>query len=348
MNLVEWSTLPLPLLTASISGTGGRLRAEPEDFVVDEIPAYEPAGEGQHLFLHIEKRRRATDEVRRDLAKLLRIRPDDVGVAGLKDKHAVTRQWMSVPAGALTEEQASSIELYGARVLEARLHRNKLRTGHLRGNRFAIRIRDPLPEALERARDCAAQIAHQGVPNYYGEQRFGHDGETVALGLAILSGRSGDRRPDRVLRRLALSAVQSALFNRLLASRLESGQLHTVEVGDVMQVIASGGAFVVEDLAREQDRFDRLETVTTGPMFGPKMLRASGAPGQREETALAESGLEMESFAEQGKLLLGTRRPNLIRPEALEIEGEGEDVWVRFGLPSGAYATVVLREIMHE
>ena len=346
MNLVEWSTLPLPLLTASIPGTGGQLRVEPEDFVVHEIPAYEPCGEGQHLFLHIEKRRRATDEVRHALAKLLRIRPDDVGVAGMKDKHAVTRPWMSVPALALSEEQAFSLDLRDARVLDARLHGNKLRTGHLRGNRFEIRIRGPLPGALERAREAAAQIALQGVPNYYGEQRFGHDGETVALGLAILTGQAPERNVDRGLRRLALSAVQSVLFNRLLAERMQSERLHTIEIGDVMQVIVSGGAFLVEDQAREQDRFDRGETVPTGPMFGPKMLRAAGTPGEREDAVLADSGLGIDAFARQGKLLLGTRRPVLIRPESLEVEPEGDDIWVRFSLPSGAYATVVLREIM--
>jgi tRNA pseudouridine13 synthase len=351
MNLVERSTRPLPLLTASVPGTGGRLRVEPEDFVVDEIPAYDPAGEGEHLFLRIEKRSRATDDVRRELSKLLKIRQDDIGVAGLKDKHAVTRQWISVPASVLGEERAASLELAGVRVLEARRHRNKLRTGHLRGNRFEIRIRQAGPEALLRARECAGRIAKEGVPNYYGEQRFGHDGETVALGLTLLRGRAEQegqppRRVDRSLRRLALSSVQSALFNQLLVSRMESGRLHEVELGDVMQVVASGGSFVAEDLGREQARFDRHEIVTTGPMFGPKMLRAAGGPGEREEAILAESGLEMEAFAKQGKLLLGTRRPYLVRLEGLEVEGEGEDVWVRFTLPSGAYATVVMREIM--
>ena len=264
----------------------------------------------------------------------------------MKDKHAVTRQWMSVPALALSEEQAFSLDLRDVRVLEARLHQNKLRTGHLRGNRFEIRIRGPLPGALERAREAAAQIALQGVPNYYGEQRFGHAGETVALGLAILTGQAPERNVDRGLRRLALSAVQSVLFNRLLAERMQSERLHTIEIGDVMQVIVSGGAFLVEDQAREQDRFDRGETVPTGPMFGPKMLRAAGTPGEREDAVLADSGLGIDAFARQGKLLLGTRRPVLIRPESLEVEPEGDDIWVRFSLPSGAYATVVLREIM--
>ncbi|MCA9728921.1 MAG: tRNA pseudouridine(13) synthase TruD, partial [Candidatus Eisenbacteria bacterium] len=184
MNLIERATVPLPLLTATVPGTGGRIRMEPEDFVVAEIPAYEPAGEGEHLFLEIEKRGRTTDDVRRALAKRIGARQDDIGVAGLKDKHAVTTQWMSVPGKLLSEMDATGLGLDGVRVLQARRHRNKLRTGHLRGNRFTITIRGVSEDAHAHARTCVARIIEEGVPNYYGEQRFGHRGETVTLGLS--------------------------------------------------------------------------------------------------------------------------------------------------------------------
>jgi tRNA pseudouridine13 synthase len=344
----------LPLLTAELPGTGGELRSVPADFIVDEIPAYGAVGDGEHLFLRVEKEARTTDEVRRELARVLKIRPDDVGIAGLKDKHAITRQWMSVPADTVSEEEARTLSLRGARILEGRRHRNKLRTGHLRGNRFAVRIRGVEPDGLERAWSKLTVLDRRGVPNYYGEQRFGTGGETVAIGLAALRGErtvpgSPTRRIDRGLRRLGLSAVQSDLFNRLLADRLRSGGLHTVESGDVMQVVATGGSFVAEDAAREQVRFDAGETVITGPMFGPKSLRATGAPGQREDAMLASSGLDPSLFAKQGKLMLGTRRPYLVRPAGIEA-GPDEDVpgaiWVRFSLPAGSYATIVLREIM--
>ena len=200
----------LPYLTANLPGIGGQLKAAPEDFVVEEIPAYEPSGEGQHLFLWIEKRDLPHDLLLRRLSKLLEISPNDIGVAGIKDRRAVTRQYVSVPSTCASRvAELNSDELH---VLRAVLHGNKLRTGHVRGNRFTVVVRKPHQDARDRATAIASILLQSGFPNYYGEQRFGHDGETLALGLDLLAGRKAPRdipfSKRKFLLRLALSAVQ--------------------------------------------------------------------------------------------------------------------------------------------
>src|SRR5580704_908652 len=262
---------PLPFLTADRPAIGGRLKDRPEDFVVEEIPAYEPCGEGEHLFLWIEKTDVAADELSRHVARALRISPRDIGMAVLKDWRAVTRQFVSVPA--TCEPSIGRIDTDRIRVLRNARHRNKLRTGHLRGNRFSLLVREAVADAAATSNSIAETIRRYGFPNYYGEQRFGREQETLRLGLDLLRGTA---RPDsiaavrrRFLLRLSLSAAQSALFNDVLAERLRDSLVSTVLPGDVMQVTASGGQFVVIDAAVEQRRFEARETVLTGPIFGP-------------------------------------------------------------------------------
>ena len=335
-------------LTADLPGIGGVLKREPEDFVVEEIPAYEPCGEGEHLFLWVEKRDLSAEQMHWLIARGLGISKNDVGIAGLKDRRAVTRQYVSVPAKC--EPLIGELDAPDLRVLSATRHRNKLRTGHLRGNRFEILVRDVTSDALPRALAIADVIRDRGFPNYYGEQRFGIDDETVTLGFDLLAGRKQPRdipaKRRRFLLRLALSAVQSRLFNDVLAERIADRRLHRIEVGDVMQVVASGGCFVVEDVEAEQARFDRQETVVTGPMFGVQMKPPAGAPLEREEAVLARHGITAGMLAEYRKLIPGARRAQVIWPEGLEIEAVEEGLELRFGLPSGVYATVLLRELM--
>lgn len=333
-----------PLLT-------GRLKAEPEDFVVEELPAYELSGEGEHLFLWIEKRDVPAESFVRHVARALDMAPRDVGVAGLKDRRAITRQWLSVPAK--LEERVPHIDTDRIRVLHSQRHNNKLRTGHLRGNRFDIRIHDvqaadgaPMDSAA--VEHIAETIAARGFPNYFGDQRFGHAGETLQLGLDLLS-RTKSKRDipyarRRFLFRLALSAVQSDLFNQALAARLHDGLLDTVLNGDVMEVVESGGKFVVDDVAVEQPRFDAHETVTTGPLFGPKMRQPTGEPAEREAHILLQAGLTAEAFVGFGDELSGTRRPYRIRPHALDVSATGTSLRLQFTLPAGVYATTLLKE----
>jgi tRNA pseudouridine13 synthase len=341
------------LLTPDLPGIGGRIKSTPEDFEVEEISAYQPCGQGEYLFLWLEKRGMGAEYFTRQVAHRLGLKPSDVGTAGLKDRHAITRQWVSVPSSA--EANLHHLEDESIRVLRVSRHANKLRPGHLHGNQFRILIRD-----VARDIDVSATVAaivrrlrDKGLPNFYGPQRFGQGGETLHLGLALLRDQpppvgSNGRRPNLrspFLRKLALSAVQSALFNQYLARRMVDGQLHRVLAGDVMARWPFGGMFVAEDVALEQARFNRRETVSAGPVFGRKTFAAKHEAAAREAMILAEAGLTPASFARFGKLLKGTRRHNLVYVDDLDAQLQLEGLQLTFTLPAGTYATVLLHEI---
>lgn len=334
-----------PLVTADLAGIGGRIKTVPEDFEVEEIPAYQPSGQGDFLYLWIEKRGLGAEYFVRQVARRLDLPVGDVGTAGLKDRHAVTRQMVSVPAR--VEERLPRLEGDGIRLLAVSRHGNKLRAGHLHGNRFRILLRDPCSEAAERLGPLLERLRRMGLPNFYGAQRFGRDGETVTLGLDLLRGQA--KRPVRnpFLRKLALSAAQSALFNHYLSRRMRDGLLHRVLAGDVMARWPFGGLFVAEDVSREQTRFDAREIVTAGPMFGRKTFAAAAEAAEREAAVLHEAELTPASFQAFGKLLAGTRRHNLIYLDDLKATVEPEGVRLAFTLPAGSYATVLLREATH-
>ena len=344
----------LPLLTADLPGVGGRIKSVPEDFEVDEIPAYEPQGSGDFLYLWIEKRDMGAEYFARQVARRLDIPLSDVGTAGLKDRHAVTRQMVSVPAQ--VEERLPQLEGDGIRLLRVSKHGNKLRPGHLHGNRFRILIRHPDPAIAltETLTPLLERLRSHGMPNFYGPQRFGRDGETWFLGLALLRGEmpplsATGRVPNLrspFLRKLALSAAQAGLFNHCLARRMNDGLLRRVLLGDVMGKLPFGGLFVAQDLVREQERFEGGETVPAGPIFGRKTFPAAAAAAVREAETLAAFNLTPASFAGFGKLVQGTRRHNLVFVKDLAAVTEAEGLRLSFTLPAGSYATVLLREIM--
>lgn len=351
MSDLAWALGALPLISAACPGVGGVLRRSPEDFVVEEIPAYLPEGAGEFLYLWIEKRGLAAEQLTSLLARLFKIGHSDVGMAGLKDRHAVTRQWVSVPKKC--ETMLCAVDHPQITILETNRHKNKLRPGHLRGNRFRITVHDVGEDSLERSRLIADVLKVRGMANYYGEQRFGYENETLLLGLDLLGGRKTPKDIPRARRkfllRLALSAVQSALFNRFVADRLATDKLHAVEKGDVMQVVASGGPFVVEDPEREQPRFDAREIVLAGPMFGPKMKQAMLDSLTREDELLTRAGLNRDDFGRYPDLTSGTRRPCIVWPGDLEVTAPATGgIEFSFSLPSGSYATVLMREVMKE
>jgi tRNA pseudouridine13 synthase len=342
--------LPPPLVTAGLPGIGGQIKRLCEDFEVEEVPAYPPSGSGDYLFLWIEKRDMGAEYFTRQIAHRLGVPVSEVGTAGLKDRRAITRQMVSVPARA--EERLGQLEGDGLRVLGVHRHGNKLKPGHLHGNRFRILVRDVAADAADRLGPLLEQLKASGLPNFYGPQRFGRDGETVHLGFALLRNEpppvTGGRRPNLrspFLRKLALSAAQSALFNHYLSRRLEAGQLRRLLPGDVMGKWPFGGLFVVTDLAREQARFDARETVHTGPIFGRKTFPAAGEAAQLEAECLRLAGLTPEAFRRFGKLMQGTRRHNLVYVEDLAAAVVPEGIQLSFTLPAGSYATVLLREI---
>jgi tRNA pseudouridine13 synthase len=281
----------------------------------------------------------------RQVARRLSIGPGEVGSAGLKDRCAVTRQWISLPAR--VEADVGRLDGDGIRVLKLSRHGNKLRAGHLRGNCFNILIRNVDPATMEKASPIVDRLRAQGLPNFYGLQRFGREGETVLLGFDLL------RDPDKArklrnpfLRKLALSAAQSAIFNHYLARRLADCLLRKVIAGDVMAKWPAGGMFVAEDLPAEQERFDRREIVHTGPIFGRKTFPAGQEEAVRELACLTDAGMSLKSFAGFGKLMQGTRRHNLVYVDDLQLENSPEGVRLHASLPAGTYATILLREIM--
>ncbi len=326
-----------PSATPDVPGIGGHLSGEPADFFVEEIPAYLPSGEGEHLYLLVEKVGHTTVELVETLRDAGGIPEAEIGSAGLKDKHAVTRQWLSIPRR-FGDRARVLEELQGVRILDARPHRNKLRTGHLRGNRFRVVVREP-ERGVEAAAAILEALAARGVPNYYGPQRFGITGENPAKGLAVLRGR---RLGYRWLERFLVSSLQSLLFNEWAAARLRAGLFDRFLPGDVAKKHDTGGEFVVEDPARENPRAARLEISPTGPIFGRRYREAEGEARAFEDAVLARVGISREEF----RARRGARR--LLRVPLGEWRAEPlpGGIALEFSLPKGAYATSLLREVM--
>ncbi|MCK5944269.1 MAG: tRNA pseudouridine(13) synthase TruD [Planctomycetes bacterium] len=325
----------------------GRYKVEPEDFVVEEVPAYEPCGEGQHVWIWVEKSGLSTLDLLKELGQKLGRHEKSFGIAGLKDARAISRQWISVDLG--DEQACRALSGPGFRVKKVSRHGNKLRLGHSRGNRFEIVLRDCSPGALEIAQANLAELEQQGVPNYFGEQRFGKRGANLQKGLEALRGEAramGRRMPRRVFG-LVLSAVQSELFNRVVIKRLD--RLGTILPGDLAQLHKNGAVFTVEDPAKEQPRADALELSPSGPMPGPDMMAPSGEPLELELAALAELELTGEEFHDLPfGLARGERRPLRCPIKNAAAKSHEHGVQVGFTLPKGCYATSVLRELLND
>ncbi|MFN2547109.1 MAG: tRNA pseudouridine(13) synthase TruD [Myxococcales bacterium] len=334
----------VPLLTADLPGTSGLTRVTEEDFRVEELPLYEPSGEGEHLYLTIEKRGLTTPEVVKEVARALGARERDVGTAGLKDKRGVTVQRISV-ATRVSPEEASKLAGTGFRVLAAARHGNKLRPGHLRANRFRIVVRGVASGGFEKALAVCERLRATEAANLFGPQRFGKYGDNAELGRAILRREKVVR--DRFLRRMALSALQSEVFNRCLAARIADGLFSTAIEGDVLKKRESGGLFVCADPAADARRVASFEVDPAGPLPGHSLFAAQAEALRREQQVLDEAGLDEPSFAAGGGEMEGARRPYRIAIAELQVEREGEDGFVlRFVLPRGSYAASVLREVL--
>ena len=324
--------------------------SSPETFTVEEIPAYAPSGEGTHLFLWIEKRGLTTFDAIARIARALGLAPRDVGYAGLKDRHALTRQWLSLPG--ITAERALEIADADLKVLQAVPHPHKLRLGHLRGNRFEVTLTGDATEGDRAAlRQRFETLAVTGVPNRFGAQRFGAGGDNAAVGLALLRGERRER--DKRRRRLLLSALQSAVFNRALELRAASGELAQVRGGDVLQKTDSGGLFVTTDPAVDQPRVDRGEVIPTGPLPGGREIEPPPDTPARaiDDEAIAAVGATREDFSRAGRELPGARRAVLLKAGDPTLElpiAPDAPVRFRFSLPSGGYATVFVDAILKE
>ncbi|MDX2495169.1 MAG: tRNA pseudouridine(13) synthase TruD [Desulfuromusa sp.] len=393
-------------ITEELPGIGGIYKQIPEDFQVEEIPLYTCSGEGEHLYLWIEKSGITTHDLLTQLAQGLKLKDRNLGYAGLKDARALTRQMISIPFNKF--DQAKKLNLNKSKILKIERHSNKLRLGHLAGNRFTITLRETDTEALPRGSAILEQLQKRGVPNLFGEQRYGILGNSAQLGLLLIQKnyttfcreligdprvirnpawkeaaehyRQGDlqqaidslpnRMADerRVLRmlneekshqeavfslprnllRLFLSAAQSHFFDQILMQRLPD--LDQLSDGDIAVKHINGACFRVEHAAAEQSRVDSFEISPSAPLYGSKVMLATGKPGQTELALLEKSGLSLGSWKlPQGLTMTGERRPlrvPLIEPK-IKVS-EDHSITLCFTLPKGSYATSVLRELIKE
>jgi tRNA pseudouridine13 synthase len=406
-------TNPLPqrYLTTD-AGIGGQIKVRAEDFLVDEIPLYEPQGEGEHLYIGVEKTNVAHAELLSCLRRHFNVPERSIGFAGMKDKVGITRQTVSIH---LPQDPPNvDVQHQRIKVMWSLRHRNKLRLGHLAGNRFSIRIRsvDPLKAPL--AMRTLRRLEQCGVPNYFGTQRFGYRRNNHLIGAALMRGdwqtmvnlllgtlgesypeyqkhrrelfdagryqeaaqqwTAADRSERIAASRLAQgkglkeaclavgptalafwhSALQSAIFNRVLDRRIEDQLLDQLIEGDLAWKHATRGIFRVatEELASGElpARLQTLDISPSGPLWGRGMMQAAGRTAEVERESLDASGLDFQLVTTNSYSPEGARRPLRVplRDPMIEsgIDEHGQYIRVAFDLPRGAYATIVLRELM--
>jgi len=329
----------LPFVSDPLPGIGGAIKARPEHFVVEEILPYTACGQGEHIYVTFRRGGWNTADAARAIQQHLKLAPTDVGYGGRKDKTAVVEQTFSLHCGLdrpLADVEGTLAEL-PFDILAIDRHRNKIKTGHVAANRFTIVVSQPEPDALPRARAIAERLGQTGIPNFYGPQRFGHGWQNVKRGFALFPPSKKTRKNP-----FMVSVVQSTLFNIWLKQRMEAGGYGQLLKGDIVKKTDTGGMFTVEDLAAEAPRFENGEVVYTGPIYGFKMKPAAETAGEREASLLAQYGLCAEDFRPLRSP--GSRRPAILRPDDLEIHEASEGLQFTFTLPSGAYATTVLRE----
>ncbi len=325
-----------PWITAETPGVGGELSGEPTDFIVDEVPAYPPSGEGDHFFARVKKTGLSTGALKSIMAEAAGIDPREIGNAGRKDKAAVTTQWLSLPTNPVAPDDPR-IEL-----LEVARHPHKLRIGHLRGNHFRIRLYGIDPEGVEHLPSLKARL-EVGVPNYFGPQRFAEGGRGLVGALAFLA------NPRRRVRdpKFMASVAQSAVFNHWLGARVMRGALDTALTGDVLKKRETGGLFDCDDVETDAARVSAGEVDPTGPMIGRKMRAASADAGAYEAAAAADFGLDERQLKTLLRWNNGSRRVARIVPESLQLEVEDDVLEARFFLRKGCFATVILAELAH-
>ncbi|MBU3914914.1 tRNA pseudouridine(13) synthase TruD [bacterium] len=336
----------LGLSTFDINGIGGCLKEYPEDFEVEEIPSYYPCGEGDHLFIWIEKKLLSSDELIQIVSSSLGISNRDIGIAGKKDRDAVTRQFISVPKSAM--ENIDALTHQNLKVISTELHKNKLSIGHHKGNRFKIKLRDLVDMDLDKIARISERIITNGFPNFFGIQRFGSKGDTAEIGFKLLNGDEkglSKRWLNKTGRKFALSAAQSYLFNRYLLKRLIDKGWMTLLDGDVVYK-TTGGIFRVEDVEAESQRYLQNEIVPAGPIFGKKTFASDKTALEFEDTILKEANIERAAFSSFGKMLPGARRAIICKPQDFSYSIEDNTLNLDFILPSGSYATVLLSEFI--
>jgi tRNA pseudouridine13 synthase len=319
------------------------IRATADDFKVDEVLGFDPDDEGEHLLLHIRKRDTNTHWLAGQLAKLAGIPSRDVSYAGMKDRHAVTTQWFSLRLVNKPEPDWHSLDPELIQVLAVHRHGRKLRRGSLRGNRFCLRLRD-LNADTKQIEQRLQQLRDRGMPNYFGEQRFGRDYSNLTQSYQLFSGRR--HHMDRQLRGLMISAVRSQLFNQVLAERIRMDSWHVPLPGDYYMLEGSRSGFVDDsDDPNLEMRCQQQDIHPSGPLWG------RGRSPVRDEAAALEAQV-LEPFTEwrHGLEHVGLsqeRRALRVRLNSMEWSFTDEqDLILDFFLPAGCFATVLLRELI--
>ncbi|MDB4257238.1 tRNA pseudouridine(13) synthase TruD [Arcobacteraceae bacterium] len=333
-----------------------------DDFVVTEVPLYEFSGEGEHLILKIRKKDLATWDALQIISDSIGCKNRDIGYAGLKDKHAMTVQYISIHKS--FEDKVDSFSHPLIKILEKTYHNNKIKIGHLKGNKFFIRLKRVQAMHRMKIESALKQIATLGMPNYFGFQRFGLDGDNYKKGEAIIAGTLKVR--DRKLKQMYINAYQSYLFNSWLSKRIEIGKIvdnfkateiseklglsvetikqlqsqkHPFKVfkGDVFSHYPYGKLFNIEDLEEESEKFYNHDRVPTGLLSGNKTKFATYDALKFEEDFMKETKED------------GARRFAWIFPSEISSEYKDERAWfeLSFELPKGSYATEFISELIH-
>ncbi|MBU6420699.1 MAG: tRNA pseudouridine(13) synthase TruD [Gammaproteobacteria bacterium] len=335
--LPEWARAHSPVVAH------GRLRASPEDFQVEEVLGFEADGAGEHLLVKVEKRSANTLWVARELARYAGIPPRDVSFAGIKDRHAVAIQHFSLWLGKHPEPDWQALANPEFRVLSAARHGRKLRTGALQGNRFELVLRElsaPPDELEPRLRI----IREQGVPNYFGPQRFGRDGANIGAAEKMFMDPRSVR--DRKLRGLLLSAARSLIFNAVLSRRVAEATWNTILPGEVCMLDGSHSIFqaaCVDEALRARCASGDLHP--TGPLWGRGESRVSGQV-QVLETGIATEYAGLAHGLGAAGLEAARRSLRLPLHDLSWQSLDGDTLKLGFSLPAGAYATSVVRELI--
>lgn len=318
------------------------LKADPSDFQVTEQIAYPLSGSGEHLWCWVEKEGQNTDWVAKQLAKWAGIEPRAVGVAGKKDRQAITRQWMSCHLPGQSDPDLDQLTVAGVRILKTVRHHRKLQTGGLSGNRFTLVLREVTgaPEIVEKRLQT---IMQNGVPNYFGEQRFGNDFQNLAKASALFQGQL--KSPKRHQKSLYISAARSWIFNEILSQRVQQATWNQAISGDVFQLEASQKWFVDDGDPSLSLRVTEGDLHPTGALTGRGVL-----PSQSEALLIEQAVLQKHPVWQTGLEKLGLkqeRRALRVIPKNMTWQWlEDQALSVSFDLPAGSYATMVIRELL--